>query len=474
MEGPRGQALGKTLRQIKTVEQAVASLPKNDLASFSSRVGHMEPLPEKNMGEHENQGIISVYLTPESIRKRTADRIIAELRKKIPKMAKVNCYFEINKVGPVTGRPVRILISGGTRKKREQAEKRVLAFLRRLVPRGVLDPESDRKKGKDELVVRPLHSRLAAYGLSVRDVSRCLRLALEGAVATSVRNVREETDFRILLNRQGRSRIDIIRNLGVRNVLGRIIPLKNVIRFLYRNSVQKVRHHNGQRSITISAGLNAGKMSVFEVARLLRKNVLKRKQLPGDPEIRMIGEVVESKRTMRDTTVAFVFAVFMIFSILAVMLKSWTQPIIIMSVIPFGAIGVLWVVYFQGLNISMYVLLGIVSLSGIVVNDSIVMVDTLNAAADGKNRKLIPALVESAATRFRPVLLTTLTTVAGLFPMAYGLGGYDTVISPMGLAVGWGLIFATLITLFLIPAMYLIRRDIKDKIQSLSWSKVRD
>lgn len=464
VEGPRDQDLRQTLRQVMAVEKVAQRLPRTELDSLSARVGHMDLSPEKNTGDSENRGIIAVFLQPDTIRKRSADQIIDALRPQLPRMPGVKVTFEKKKFGPVAGRPVQAVITGGSWQDRVAAEQRVLAFLQGLEKHGLLDRESDRKRGKDELVVVLDHTRMAAYGVNVSDVAHCLRIAFDGHIASSIRTEREEIDYRVILSPAGRQRFDVIGEIGIPNNQGRLIPLKHCISYRKQSADQEIRHHDGERSITVTADVDAGRLTALAVASLLRDE-LKARPLPGGVTVRMVGEVVESNRTMHNTLTAIFFAVFLIFAILAVMLKSWGQPLIIMSVIPFGAIGILWAVFLHGLNLSLFVLLGLVSLSGIVVNDSIVMVDTLNSVLrNGTSRtkkELSEEVAAQAMTRLRPILLTTLTTVAGLFPMAYGLGGYDFVLSPMALAVGWGLLFATLITLFLIPSLYLFLKDLE-------------
>ncbi len=152
-------------------------------------------------------------------------------------------------------------------------------------------------------------------------------------------------------------------------------------------------------------------------------------------------------------------ALFLIFAILATQFNSLTQPFVVMAAIPFGLIGVIWAFYFHHLPLSFIGMIGAIGLSGVVVNDSIVLVDFINSRiAEGVG--LVEAAVESGARRVRAVWLTTITTVVGVLPLAYGIGGEDRFLAPAAVALGYGLLFATILVLFLVPTLYVIRADI--------------
>ena len=176
------------------------------------------------------------------------------------------------------------------------------------------------------------------------------------------------------------------------------------------------------------------------------------------------GQNKETMLSLFSLLRAFVIAVLIIFLILATLFKSLLQPFIVMLTIPFALIGVVFafIIHFEPL--SFLALLGLVGLCGIVVNDSIVLVDFINRLRrDNKNAPLIQIIKQAGQLRFRPVILTTITTVAGLGTVAYGIGGSDPFLKPMALAISWGLLFATFLTLIVIPCVYLISEDIRNK-----------
>jgi multidrug efflux pump subunit AcrB len=175
------------------------------------------------------------------------------------------------------------------------------------------------------------------------------------------------------------------------------------------------------------------------------------------------GEQEKTEESMESFYLALSVALVAIFFLLVVLFDSFSQPILIMSAIPLGIIGVLITFMVHGLPLGFIALIGILGLTGVVINTSIVMISTINEECARAGGKTYDAIVDAAALRFRPVVLTTVTTVAGLFPTAYGIGGDLPFIRPMVLAMAWGLVFATFISLMFIPLIYSVQGNVKSE-----------
>ncbi|RKY35640.1 MAG: hypothetical protein DRP78_05290 [Candidatus Omnitrophota bacterium] len=462
IETPNNFNLEKTQQVTQELEQLIAKLPKDEVASYISRIGHQSTSKTKNFGDHENWAIITVFLTPDSERKRYASQIIKELKSKYKPLKGIKVVFDKQKIGAIKDKPVTIHLSSNDRNILIAAEKKTLTFLKKMKTMGVSDLDSNRKQGKDELVVDIDHKKMAALGITTADVAQILKIAYEGEIVTSIQTVDQEIDYRVILNNESRKDLNILNELGIKNKAGALIKLKNFISFKNRTSDLSIYHRNGVRSITISAEIASKKISALESAKYIQTNLIDTWDIPDSLEYELGGEYKKTKEILKDVKTAALIAVLLIFCVLAVLLDSWTLPLTIMSVIPFSIIGVIFALLTHGQNISMFVLLAVISLSGVVVNDSIVMVNTLNKnlAGRGNNKDFLLRIAEFSKTRLRPILLTTLTTLAGLLPMAYGWGGYEKMLSPMSLAFSWGLLFATIITLFLIPCLYMAINDL--------------
>ena len=200
-------------------------------------------------------------------------------------------------------------------------------------------------------------------------------------------------------------------------------------------------------------------MTSTEVNEKLKPYLAELEQTQPDLTIQSGGEYEDTSKSMASLFQAFGLALAIIFLILATLFKSLTQPLVIMAAIPFGIIGVIISFYAHSLPLSFLGMIGMIGLTGVVVNDSIVFVDFINKARkQGMNG--IDAVIHAGKRRFRAVCLTSITTVLGLLPLVYGIGGYDKFLRPAAVALGYGLLFSTILILLLVPALYIIRLDL--------------
>jgi multidrug efflux pump subunit AcrB len=183
------------------------------------------------------------------------------------------------------------------------------------------------------------------------------------------------------------------------------------------------------------------------------------KKYPG-VTLKYGGEYEDTQESLDSMIKSFWLAIFLIYVILAALFRSFVQPVIILFTIPFSFIGVVAGLFIMDIELSLLAVIGIVALVGIVVNDSLVLVDFINRARES-GVALYDAVIDSGKTRLRPVLLTSLTTIGGLGPMAFGLGGSEPYLAPMAISIVWGLTFATVLTLLVIPCLYVIVEDFK-------------
>ena len=178
------------------------------------------------------------------------------------------------------------------------------------------------------------------------------------------------------------------------------------------------------------------------------------------------GEAQETEESMSGLYKTFVIAIVGIYFLLVLLFNSFTQPFLVMIAIPFGIVGVIIAFALHGAPLGFIGMLGTIGLAGVVVNDSLVLVNHINQLKQARpDESLFDLIVEGASDRLRPVILTTLTTMVGLLPLAYGIGGSDPYMAPMALALGYGLLFATPLTLILVPCLYMVFHDIGRKVK---------
>ena len=455
-ELPIGTSLQATSDKIKVIEEMVANLPEDELASFTTRIGTN---PFIN-AESENYAFISVNLTPYTKRSRTADEIVEALRQKTDELeGHGDILYLIETGGPPVGKPISLRIIGSNDILRTQLADSVEVFLGNIA--GVKDISRDDKAGKDQVEIKINYDKLSRLGLTVADVAQNVRIAYDGEVVTSVRYGDEEIDFRVMLEEKVRRKLGYLNELPIPNRQGRLIPLKEAAQLKTGPGPSDYRHYNGERAITIEADILKDTTTPLEVTNAVLEHFDVDRDWPGI-QLVLAGEVFETEESMAGLFRTLIIAVVGVYFLLVLLFNSLTQPFLVMIAIPFGIAGVIVAFAFHGQPFSIVAIMGIIGLCGVVVNDSLVLVNHINELKRQKRSESIRKLVaEGTANRLRAIILTTLTTVVALLPLAYGLGGTATFMAPMALALGWGLFFATPLTLVLVPCLYLIQYDIK-------------
>ena len=456
-ELPSGSSLQHTEERIQEVEALIAALPDTELASYTTRIGTHGWY---NLGENENWALIGVYLTAFAKRDRNADQIVDALRGQTGELEGFeNFTFVIDSGGPPIGRPVQLRIIGSDDLQRRSLADTVVAELESID--GVSDIERDDKPGKDQIIVDLDYIRLAEHDLSVADVARNLRLAYDGEIVTSVRYGDEDVDFRVILEEEARGSAEVLGNLVIPNSAGRFVKLQEVADFRVDAGPSNFYHYDNERTITVTANIDKEKTTPLLATAAVLNAIDVQSDWPG---MRVIsgGEAEETQESMGSLIIAFAVAAVGIYLVLLLLFNSLTQPLVVMFAVPFGLIGVIFAFAIHGEAIGFLAMLGVIGLVGIVVNDSLILVNLVNRMRDtDPEDSAMSVVVQATKHRLRPILLTSVTTVAGLLPMAYGIGGSDPFSAPMALAMGYGILFATPLTLILLPCLLLVQDDVR-------------
>jgi len=464
-EAPIGTPLEKTHELIKPVEPIVAGLPKEELDTYVTTVGKIEEdRQDPFAGQASNLVQVTVYLAPEQDRKRKVDKIIEEVRKKAEGIKGFDEFrFDMPETGPPVGKPVEVKIRGEEFDTLDQIAKEYMDDLSMID--GTSDVTWDHKPGKEEIRVNVDRKKAAMAGLDIAQVAKTVRAVFEGGIATKIKPVKaeEETDVTVRFSKDNAKDISTFEDILVSNRYGNLIPLEKIATVEKVSGTTTINHLDGKRVVTTSCNVDTDKVTSMEVNRRL---INKFRDIPKRYQgysVKYGGEQEESVDSLKSLGKAYLYAALIIYLMLASFFKSLIQPFVVMLAIPFGLIGVIFAFMAHGLPLSFMAILGIVGLNGIVVNDSIVLVDFINKLrAQGISRK--ESIIKAGQMRIRPVILTTITTVGGLSTVAYGIGGKDPFLVPMALAICWGLSFATVLTLIIIPCIYSILDDLALKV----------
>jgi len=460
-EAPVSTNIYKTNELIRQIEAKIEELPKGELEAYTTQVGTLGETwmfdPYGKSGSHVAQ--ITVYVTPYTQRARKVSEIMEDLRQRTRDAEGFQkVYFEKEREGPPVGKAVAVKVRGEDFYVLEKIGDEVTQALSRM--KGIMDVTTDYEVGKGEIRVVVNEDEAKRAFLSVGDIAASIRNAFRGGVATSIKPVKAEEEIDVLVRfpEKERKTQDAFEKIYVPNKFGNLIPLKKVARLEQKTSVSRIRHLDGKRVITVRADVDNKNITSLKANALLEKQFKDIPKLYPGYHIEYGGEQEENVKSMQSFIKAFALAFILIFFILAANFNSLVQPLVVMLAIPFGLIGVIWAFYFHGLPLSFFLMMGVIGLAGIVVNDSIVLVEFINnSRRKGADRRM--SIVQSGQLRLRPVLLTTITTALGLTPTAYGIGGGDPFLRPMALTIVWGIICATFLTLVVLPCVYAIIDD---------------
>ncbi len=325
---------------------------------------------------------------------------------------------------------------------------------------GLYDIQDNFSSGSQEirLMIKP---EAEALGLTLSDLARQVRWGFYGYEAQRILRNKEEVKVMVRYPAEQRRTIGHLENMRIRTPGGQEVPFSSVAEIELAKSFSAITRTNGVRSITVKARAFKEKVEPGKVIAEVNQKVIPELtgRYPGLSSA-LDGSAEEDAENRILVIQGAFFALFTIFALMAVPLKSYSQPLIIMSVIPFGMIGAVLGHFLLGLDLSMLSLFGIVALAGVVVNDSLIMVDYVNQArADGHPLK--QAVQEAGTQRFRAIVLTSLTTFLGLVPITLESSLQAQIVIPMAVSLAFGILFSTLVTLVLVPALYLILDDIQ-------------
>jgi multidrug efflux pump subunit AcrB len=463
LEMPPGTKLKETERVFAAIEKTVLTLPPLELEALTSHVGLKGMEETRRLGTHYAQA--RVYLTPEGSRQRKTEQIVAELRKKIglPAGASRVIFDEVHP-GPPVGSAILVRVRGREPEVNEKIAEQIKAELR-LIP-GVRDIKDSTEQGKQQWRYALDPQEAAFAGLDTARVSQDMFYAVDGAKLSTIHRPDEEVDIRLRLLPEQRSKKKDLLSLEVLNAQGRPIRLSRVGAFEERQGPPFLQRYNFKPSVTVSADVDQAKATSRRANAVIQKKFAAlSKEHPGY-ELIFGGEEEETRKSLNSLFRAFGVALLLDFVILAALFRSYIQPLIILLTVPIGLVGVAYALILHGQPASFMALLGVVAMTGVVVNNAIVLVNFINEKR-ALGRSAAEAAMEAGTERLRPIFASSITTLLGLFPTAYGFGGFEPFVAPMALALAWGLTFAMPMTLFLIPMAYVLVDDWSARLKNL-------
>jgi HAE1 family hydrophobic/amphiphilic exporter-1 len=453
---PVGTSLDETEKVVRGLEEIIMDQPEVKFVSSFTGLSKLSKMDVAwgtgNTGVNESQ--IFAPLVDKDKRKRFSQEITEAIRSKIPRIKGATIDFMdmgqmLLNVGGETA-TIAIKVFGKDLGQLEALSQRMEKRCRDID--GIRDLDISLKRGRPELQINIDREKASKMGLSVGQVARAVKTALLGEVATRYRVHGDEYDIRVKFREEDRQSLSDIRHIGIASPFGFHVPLYQVARMAYGEGPVRITRENQERKVTISA--NTHGRDLGSIIRDIKQRI-SGLNLPMGYFIEYGGSYEEMQNAFISLIKALIVAIILVYMIMAAQFESLLQPFIIMFTIPLAIIGAIFGLLIFGKTLSVPSFMGIIILAGIVVNNAIVMIDYVNRL---RHKGVEPqrALIQGAQVRLRPVLITAFTTIIGMIPMALSQTEGAEMRSPMAIAVAFGLLSSTLLTLFIIPIAYSI------------------
>ncbi len=470
VENPPSSSLENTAVSVAQVEEAVRrSVPPHVLRNTLSMVGLDMSDSENLFSTGDHVASVLVQYEDYSARKENALELseVAERRAGETVTGAKQVDF-LTTTGPPTGKPVDVKISGDEVPVLMEIASRVREYLSSQP--GVSAATSNLVYGKPEARVEIDERKAGVFGIDKWSVSREIKALGDGLTVAKTRVGEEEAEINLRYGR-GESSVFSVKSHQILTPLGQRVPIGTVAEIADSKTPLEIRREKLRRTVTVTAEVDTQATTSREVNADLSHHLDSLLENYPGYSFRFAGEEEQYTQAISDIKKASLLALLLIYLILASILRSVFQPLIIMSVLPFCVTGVIIAILLRGEPMTLPAIIGMVALLGIVVNDSLLLMNFINRRVKKMPSK-VTAVVFSARYRFRPIVLTTLTTFSGLFSLMFAYKGQAGILAPMAASLGFGLVFSTFVILYLVPCLYLVLDDIGKRLRHFRRTRI--
>jgi HAE1 family hydrophobic/amphiphilic exporter-1 len=459
IELPRGARLEETDKLARKIEQLLLSMP--EVKTEHAVIGHSS----SSDSMESRQGFFIINLVDQSKRKRTVEQVDDDIRKQVLRIPGISKYNFVNlqsrSIGAGGGKPIEITIYGSDLQALSKLSQEAANRMSKI--EGAVDVEEVFTFGSPELQIRFDRERMAQLGLDVARVSHLLETAVKGTVASRYQERGEEFDIRVRLNEKDR---DSFLDLGMIRIVtptGGQIRLSDIASVDIGSGPVRIFRENQKRSVSLLA--NTLGRDLDSVVRDM-KTSLASLDLPMGYFVEYGGSYEDMRDSQTQLTLAALLGMLLVYMIMAAEFESLIQPFTIMLSVPFAFTGSIWAIFLCGMTLSVNSAIGIIMLVGIIVNNGIVLIEYVIQLRE-RGMPIREALIEAGGTRLRPILMTTLTTILGLIPMALMGGSGSEMRRPLAISLMGGLTFGSILTLLIIPTAYYVFDNLAHRIYML-------
>ena len=467
LEMAQGTNIAVVMEYLDELEQNVKPLlPEEDMENFAKQVQPWGAEVEIRLKSASERSLNTFAL---------ADRIRSEVLGSVPgadiRVSAQSGLWILRRVFSTGGgnQALQVELRGYDLERARSIAEQIQARLEQV--EGVATARTGRREGRPEQNIRFLRDKISSLGLSTQEVAAAVQTNVGGSRAASYRSGGEQFPITVRLRPEDRLSVEDLDNVSVQTPNGESVPLSTLVDTDRGRGPTEIQRINGQRVTYISATLSSDAV-LGEVVERARSE-LADLNLPEGFSVTFGGEYREQQKAQTDFLIAILMALVLIYMVMAGQFERFLDPLVVMFSVPLVLIGVLPTLVLTGTTVNIQSVMGLVMLIGIVVNNAIVLVDYINLMRREHGMDLLPAVAEAGRLRLRPILMTTLTTVLGLVPLALGIGAGAEIQAALARVVIGGLLASTLVTLVLIPAAYvsleLTARSVQAKLPDWSW-----
>jgi multidrug efflux pump subunit AcrB len=459
IEMPSSTKVEKTYEVTREIENKIKDVLGPKILQHSVSVaGTSLAIPTDIKGQFgDNVGLVKMFVTEEAKNNIPYHEVLKKLRVITPPKD-VRLTFEELVNGPPVGAPVTVTFRSNHGEALDEVIKTLTLRLSEL--KGIFDVKVDEVLGPDEVRVILDYDKVDRLGLSAASIGNTVRTALTGTFVSDVTLNNKKVDLKVVFSDISKKDELDLGNVRIMDSRGNLVPLSLIAKFESTKGTPQVKRFDFKRAKTITANVDTKMITSVEANKFVAVEFEKISSKYPDVSMVFGGEQESTNESLNSLANAMILALIGIYGIMVYIFRSYLAPGLIMTTIPLGLLGVSVSFWAHGRPVSFLAMIGVIGLAGIIVNNGIILIDFINQMKDEGKMSLRDILIKASTIRLRPVMATSLTTMGGLFPTAYGVGGADAMLVPMTMAMAWGLTTGTILTLIWIPAGYAILDDL--------------
>ena len=463
---PLGTPLEQTEAVAADLSAQIQRTAEQDIKAITARIGHQDVNgSDKERGEAENEALLTIVFK-DLDRAYTNAQWIVRLKEALRVPAGVDVKMQSEYIGPPTDQPITLHVLANDDELRRAVALEVAQFVRDTP--GTTELQIDERPGTPKLDLNLDYEKLARLGLDPQAVALTVQASFFGIEASEHRDMEDTTELRVMFDPSARGSLNEFLDTPIRAADGRLVPIRDVVNPIETPGLDRIYHFDSFRSTTVRASFTPdAQFTALSFAQLMERNLLPRFENVEGLELLIGGEAKDTQETTGELGSVAILVIIGIGVVIWILLGSLIEAAFVLVVIPFAFAGVILAFFLHNLQLSMTAVIGVIGLAGVVVNASIVMLDAIHRRLreERGTRPPMDIMTDAVVSRLRPIVVTTLTTLVGVLPTAYGIGGYDTIVSPMSIAIGWGLMLSTWVTLFVVPVLFAVAQDINRRFE---------